>query len=342
MFSYINAFHFAQPAWLWGLLMIPLVWLYLRRHRNLRRENERLRVYADSHLLPHLLVRAATDSQRERRSLRRWSLLWLLGCLALAGPRWDFNDVEVFQPGSDLVILLDLSRSMEATDVKPSRLARARQEIDDLLELNPGIRTGLIAFATIAHVVSPITEDSQTLRHLLPSLSPALIQLQGSRLSEALERARVLFAGQPSGNSQAILLISDGDFAEPDLEAKVRQLRSAGITLYILGVGTEQGASLPAARGGVLQDQQGRPVLSRLEETKLRALAAAGQGLYVRADYRDDDSHALLARIRADAPPRLEENPIRIWQERYVWLVGLMMLIMLGWFRREGSWGWRT
>jgi Ca-activated chloride channel homolog len=339
--SYLSAFHFAQPWWLWGLLLLPLVWLFARKHRSEHRDTQNLRAYADSHLLPHLIVRQSSPLNTERRALRRWSILWILGCVALAGPRWDYNDVEVFQPGSDLVILLDLSRSMDATDVKPSRLARARQEIEDLLNLNPGIRTGLIAFATVAHVVAPITEDGQTLRHQLPSLSTSLIQLQGSRLSEALERARLLFAGQPSGNSQAILLLSDGDFGEPDLETKISQLQSAGITLYILGMGSTQGINLPAPSGGLLRDQQGQLVLSRLEEDKLRALAVAGQGLYMRADYREDDTHTLIERIRQDAPPRLQENPIRIWHERYLWLVALMMLIMLGWFRRGGYSTWR-
>lgn len=327
-------FHFVQPFWLWAMLVPVLVWLLPPGRRTRRLQEQRLKVYADAHLMPHLLIRGGIDRNSVRRYLRTWTWIWLLGCLAMAGPRWDYHEIEVFQPGSEVVILLDLSRSMDAVDVKPSRLARARQEIEDFLDLNPGIRVGLIAFATVSHVVAPITEDMQTLRHLLPSLSPSLIQLQGSRLSGALERARILFAGQPPGNSQAVLLISDGDFNEPGLEEEVAHLREAGIRFYVLGIGTPQGGSIPGDQGGWLQDMYGKRVVSHLEESKLEALARAGEGFYRQADYRDDDTQALFERIRADAPPRLERNPIRIWYERYVLLVAVMLILLLSLFRR--------
>ena len=327
-------FHFAQPFWLWLMLVPIVVWLLPPGRRARRLQELRLKSYAEPHLMPHLLIRGGIDRDSVRRYLRAWTWIWLLGCIALAGPRWDYHEIEVFQPGSDVVVLLDLSRSMEAMDVKPSRLARARQEIEDLLDMNPGARVGLIAFATVSHVIAPITEDMQTLRHLLPSLSPSLIQLQGSRLSGALERARILLAGQPPGNSKAVLLLSDGDFNEPELEQEVARLRAAGIRLYVLGIGLTQGSSIPGPQGGWLQDAYGQRVVSRLEEDKLQALARAGDGFYRQADYRDDDTQALLERIRADAPPRLERNPLRIWHERYMWLVAVMLFLLLSLFRR--------
>jgi Ca-activated chloride channel family protein len=336
----LEQFHFSQPFWLWFILIIPLVWLFMPRSR--KTPDARFAQYADSHLLPHVLIRQTPDLRGRRTYLKRWSLLWLIGCLAMAGPRWDFTDIKVFQPGSDLVVLMDLSRSMESTDVKPSRLARARQELDDLFNLNTSVRVGLVAFATVAHVVAPVTEDMQTLRHLLPSLSPNLIQLQGSRLSGALERARVLLAGQPAGNHQGILLVSDGDFIEPGLEQTVRELHEDGIYLYVLGIGTPQGGSIPGSNGGWLQDARGRRVVSRLEEGQLQLLAQAGGGMYQQADYRDSDSKALLAHIQNNAPPRLKENPIRVWHERYYILMSVMLALLLSLFRQSRQFVWHT
>jgi Ca-activated chloride channel family protein len=329
----VTGFHFAQPGWLW-LLPIPLLlWLTPPGKKARKEMQKRMRQYADPHLLPHLLVPAQEDEGRQRYRLLLWSLLWWLGVLAMAGPRWDYTDVNVFQPGSDLVILFDLSRSMEVSDVRPSRLARARQEVEDLLNQNPGMRIGMIAFATVAHVVAPITEDTHTLRHLLPSLSTALLQLQGSRFAGALDRADRLLSGQPPGNSRAILLISDGDFDEPGLEDYVRRLRAQGIKLYILGVGTPQGGPVPGPRGW-LEDRQGQRVVSRLEEDTLKRLATAGGGFYQQADFRDEDTKTLLAKLQSDAPVQLQENPIRVWHERYFLLVLLMMIFLLSRFRR--------
>lgn len=334
MSSELVGFHFAQPHWLWLCLIPLLLWLLPPGRRQRKERQSRLQQYADPHLLPHLYLPPQTDQRGQRSRLWAWSLLWWLGILAMAGPRWDYTEVSVFQPGSDVVILFDLSRSMEAADMKPSRLARARQEVEDLLNLEPNIRIGLIAFATVAHVVSPITEDTHTLRHVLPSLGSHLVQLQGSHLSEALDRAHKLFAGQPAGNSRAVLLISDGDFAEPELEQAVRKLRRQGVQFYVLGVGTEDGGYVPDDQGDWLRDKNGNRVVSRLDEGQLQELARAGDGLYLRADYRDSDSQQLLQRIRDDAPPMLENNPVRIWQERYYLLVGLMLFLLLLRFRQ--------
>ncbi len=330
-----QGFHFAQPLWLWAMLVPLLLWLVPPGRKARKEMQRRMREYADPHLLPHLLRPAREDETRQRHRLLLWTLLWWLGILALAGPRWDYTDVNVFQPGSDLVVLFDLSRSMEVSDVKPTRLARARQEVEDLLELNQGIRVGMIAFATVAHVVAPITEETTTLQHLLPSLATTLVQLQGSRLSSALDRAHRLLSGQPPGNSKALLLISDGDFDEPGLPDLVRRLRAEGIKLYILGVGTPQGGPVPGPRpGSWLNDQQGNRVISHLEEEQLERLAAVGGGFYQEADFRDQDTQTLLQRIQRDAPAQIKENPIRVWHERFPLLVALMMLLLLTRFRR--------
>ncbi len=326
--------HLAQPAWLWALGVLVVLWLWPRARARLR-ASERLRRYADAALLPHLLTQGQLSARSDWRRLLVWSALWSFGVLAMAGPRWDYTDMDLYQPGSDLVILLDLSRSMNVSDVKPSRLARARQEIEDLLNAGASVRIGVVAFATVAHVVAPITDDTETIRHLLPSLTTDLVSMPGSRVSTALDRAQRLLSGQPPGSAQSMLLISDGDFAEPGLIDEVKKLRQDGLRLHVLGVGTQTGSLVPGPRGQLLQDATGRGIVSRLDEKGLQALAAAGGGVYERADFRDDDTRAILAQVVKDAPNRaIKQGRLRVWNERYYLAVVAMLLLLLPSFRR--------
>jgi Ca-activated chloride channel family protein len=323
-------FHFAQPLWLLGLLALPLLWL-LPRSRLGAADADRLTHYADPHLLPHL-IRATPGEHRTPRRLALWSVLWSLGVLAMAGPRWGYTEVSVAQPGDSVVVLLDISASMQATDIKPSRMARARQEIEDLLDRNPGLRVGLVAFASVARVVVPVTEDMDTVRYLLPSLSPDLLRWQGSRLTAALERAERLLAGQPPDTRHSLLLVSDGDFDEAGLVERVAALREAGVTLHVLGLGTAEGATVPAASGGGLVGPDGQAVRSRLDEVRLEALARAGGGVYRRADYRDEDSVELVkALLMTGRSEGTREEVRRVWDEKfYLPVLAMAVLVVLG------------
>ncbi len=328
-------FHFARPEWLFALLgLIPvLAWLVFSVVRPSRGPLHR---YADEHLLPHLTGVRELDVNERWSRFSRWSILWILLVLALAGPRWDYADIEAFSPVNELVILLDISRSMNVADVAPSRLARARQEVQDLVQLNRELRIGLIAFASVPLVISPITEDSQSLLNALPAVNTDLASLKGSRLDAALERARQLLGTGESGRS--ILLISDGDFDEPDLTTKIAELRRKGITLHVLGIGTPGGGPIPAQSGqrDLLRDRSGRIIESRLNERLLQQLAKAGGGRYLQADFRDDDSEAILELTAGDlGQPTPTQEKTRVWNEHFYWLLLPLMLILVPRFRRR-------
>lgn len=328
-----GGFHFAQPLWLWALLAVLPVALWLA-FTTIRVQRGPIHRYADPHLLPHLTgTRDLSSGERWGRFVR-WSLLWLLAVLALAGPRWDFTDMRLFRPGSDLVILLDISRSMQVTDVQPSRLGRARQEIFDLIDRRAPVRIGLIAFASTAHVISPLTEDTNSLRLALPSLSTELVRLQGSRLDSALERAQQLLQGQPEDSSRSILLITDGDFDEPGLESYVKELARSGTRLMVLGVGTEDGGQVPAAEGGWLLDRARNPIQSSLQEDLLRRLADAGNGVYMTADFRDDDTSRILGlAVERSKAQEVGDEQTRVWNERFYLLVLPLLLLVLPRYR---------
>jgi Ca-activated chloride channel family protein len=332
-----SGLHFAQPAWFWGLLAIVPVAIWLWRSAS-KAARGPLHRYADPHLLPHLTgTRELKTTERWGRFLR-WALLWTLLIVAMAGPRWDYEDVRLFHPGNNLLILLDISRSMQVDDVAPSRLGRARQEIQDLIMQNRQVRLGLIAFASVPHVLSPITEDTFTVLNTLPALSTDLVKLQGSRLTLALDRAETLLGGLPEDSAKAVLLISDGDFDEPDLIARVKELAAKGVRIHVLGVGTEEGARVPATKGGYLTDRQGQPIISRLNEKLLEEIAQAGGGIYQTADYRDDDTAEILeAAAVSSLPPESGDERTRIWNERYYLPVLLLAALMLPQFRGRAA-----
>jgi len=332
-----SGFHFAQPVWFWGLLaIVPIaIWLWRSAAKAARGPVHR---YADPHLLPHLTgTRELKSTERWGRFLR-WSLLWTLLIVAMAGPRWDYEDVRLFHPGNNLLILLDISRSMQVDDVAPSRLGRARQEIQDLIMQNRQVRLGLIAFASVPHVLSPITEDTFTVLNTLPALSTDLVKLQGSRLTLALDRAETLLDGLPEDSAKAVLLISDGDFDEPDLIPRVKELAAKGARIHAMGVGAEEGARVPATQGGYLTDRYGQPIVSRLNEKLLEEIAQAGGGIYRTADYRDSDTADILeAAAVANLPPESGDERTRIWNERYYLPVLLLAAFLVPQFRGRAA-----
>jgi len=339
----LTAFHFSEPAWLWALLLcLPVAgWLVL--FRRLTGNNDRIQQYADAHLLPHLLGRSTASLTTQWKRYARWVGLWTLLVLAMAGPRWGFTDVQLFRPGTNLLILMDISRSMKVADVQPNRLMRARQEVEDLLDQNRGVRVGLIGFASVAHVVSPVTEDMQGIHRVLSSLDTDLARLQGSRLSFALERAEQLLATQPAESVNSLLIITDGDFEEPGLEQRLKELAAAGIRVHILGVGTPEGDAVPAEGRDSpwIMNRTGQPVISSLNEALLQSLAKAGNGLYQRADYRGDDTAKILDEVKAQALPGAHRDErTRVWDERFYWLAGLALLLLLPLFRRTEPGHW--
>ena len=156
--------------------------------------------------------------------------------------------METFSQDQSLVILLDLSESMNATDIKPSALVRAKQKIEDLLNLSKGVKIGLIAFAADPHMITPLTEDKETIRHLLPSLETDLVYIQGSRLSSALEWPLQCWR-QNRAIIRLLLVISDGGFEDASAITTAKKLAEKGIVIHAMGIGTVEGAPLQDQKG---------------------------------------------------------------------------------------------
>lgn len=281
-------FHFLRPEW---LLALPLVGglVYALARRQLAPGSWQLVV--DKALAPYVLARG----QIKKLTYRWWLLLLggILATLALAGPSWNRVEQPVFRSEQSVVIALDLSRSMDAQDLTPSRLTRAKLKILDILEERSSGQTALVVYSSNAFTVTPLTTDADTVAALVNSLTTDIMPSRGSYPVAAINKGQQLLeqAGVVFGE---VLLITDGG-ATAAAEQAAEELQSAGYTLSVLGVGTSEGAPIPRAGGGFVTDRSGNLAVPRLEETPLRQLAAAGGGRFAAMTADDSDIQALLS-----------------------------------------------
>ncbi|HFD40481.1 MAG TPA: VWA domain-containing protein [Anaerolineae bacterium] len=325
-----EGFHFLRPEWFWLLLPLALMVALLVRRREAGAGWQKV---CDPHLLPHLLEGAAT-ARRARWPLWLLSLAWLAAVVALAGPVWQKLPQPVYQSEEARVVVLDLSRSMDATDVAPSRLARARFKLLDILKRSDVGQTALVVFAGDAYVVSPLTQDANTIAAMVPALETAIMPVQGSRADLALLKADALFdqGGAPEGE---IILITDG--VNEKALSVAREIAAKGRRLAVLAVGTAEGGPVPVEVGGFLKDRHGAIVIPRLDVARLSELAAAGGGVF--SPMRNDDSDIDLIMNQLplpgwDAARQKAELDTEQWREEGPWLLlGLIPLALLA-FRR--------
>ena len=334
MMDYLADLHFLRPEWFYALLPFALLlWLLWRKQLI----SQSWKSVVSPSLLPHLLI-------GESNAQRPWNitlvmLAGLLGIIAMAGPAWQKLEVPVFRQPSALVVVLDLSRSMEATDIKPSRLARAKMKLRDILDQQQEGETALIVYAASAFLVSPLTSDVKTIASQLGSLSTDLMPAQGSRPDHAI--ALALQVLQQSGVAHGgVLLMSDGlDGDDSDVLQQVTgELIAAGHQLSVIGVGTPEGAPIATPRGGFLKDRQGAIVLPRLNDTTLEALALQGNGRYRRISTEDSDVRDVLKSFENSRSQLLSRKAEGInsdqWRDEGPWLVLPLLLLAALAFRR--------
>lgn len=319
--------HWLRPEWVWSALPILLcLWLHLRQQRSAQQWQQ----FIDPGLLPHLL-----EQPQGGYSRRLWPvfLAGLLCWLALMGPSWQRLPSPVLEDRGGLAIVLDLSPSMLAEDLQPSRLQRAKYAIRDLLALRADGQTGLVASAGDAFVVAPLTDDGNTLNTLLPALHPAMMPVQGSNPLSGLVQAQQLLdnAGSPSGH---ILLIGDG-FSAQQLKGLESFVDQSSYPVSIIGVGSEQGAPIPLPEGGFLKDSQGNTIVASMPEALMQALArkAGGQYINLRAP-RSDSALRKLAAGSQQFEESTQQQTFEQWQDGGQWLAVLLLPFALLAFRR--------
>ena len=326
-------FHFLRPLWFLGLLPVLAIALHRRWQKKSVGNWQKL---INPALLPYLIQgdQAALQPSGMGKTTV-WCAAWLLACAALAGPTWQQLPQPVHKQESALILILDLSPSMLAEDIVPSRLVRARYKaIDILAKRNEGY-TGLVVYSGSAHVVSPLTEDANTIVSIVPTLTPALMPSYGSQVEEAIESALKLAenAGFERGD---LILITDG-VARVAMRTIDRAMRDAtSYRLSILGVGTAEGAPIPLAYGGFLKNDKGNILVSKLDASVLRELATNNRGIYRSLGNNDNDIDALMAISEEVIPHKTRqlEREFDLWDDRGHWLIFLLLPLIISAFRR--------
>jgi Ca-activated chloride channel family protein len=328
----LSEFHFLRPWWLLALLgLAGIVWLLARRQAGAGDWAE----YCDEALMPYVLIGSA--SRQSRLPLWLAGLTGFIAILALAGPAWERLPTPVFRNLSAMVIVLDLSWAMEANDLKPNRLERARFKIDDLLRARKDGQTALLAYAGDAFVVTPLTDDAATISAQLTALSPSIMPVQGTRMDLGLAAAGRLLqqAGQKTGD---VLVVTAGEDVA-SATAAASQLKSEGYRVSLIGVGSPEGAPVPLAEGGFLKNEEGKMRLSRLDIKALWDLAQAGGGVYRTLDAGSADTDAVLEFVdrRAEADQQSGQDVhVDQWRDGGIWLLPLLIPLAAMGFRR----GW--
>jgi Ca-activated chloride channel family protein len=330
METMLRDFHFLRPLWLLALLGLPVLVLLWRR---LLGSGDPWRNAVDAHLLAAL--REPGPLTRRRGPLLLVLLVSTLGTLALAGPAWQRLPQPLLRAESALVIALDLSDRMRATDVAPSRLARARFKVADLLRERRDGQVALIAYAGDAFTVAPLTDDAATVQSLLVSLDHDTLPEPGQRADRAIREAMSLLANAGFAEGDLLLIT---DRADAQDERAAADAAAAGLRVSVLGVGTAAGAPIALGGGGFLRDAAGAMLLPRRDDGSLRALAAAGDGVYqpLAVDLSDLRALGLLDAAGTAANLREDAAVSEQFRDEGGWLLLLMLPLAALLFRR----GW--
>ena len=330
--------NFAWPQFLL-LLVLPAGWLAWEAARG--------RVSGGG-TRPHILradagahsVRLAGPSESSFRSAgRSGPRFWLaaglaLAVIALARPQWGRIDEPVFDQSREVLIAMDLSRSMLTPDVTPSRLERSKLLVQSLLDRLAGERVGLIVFSGTAFLQSPMSADYEILREFLPSLAPDFMPEGGTNYGALIDTAASAFGGGLSADRYLIIL-SDGGATDDDWRSHIWALTDRGIRVIGLGIGTDKGALIPDGAGGFLKDDRGAVVMSKLESETLRELSAKTGGTYRDGSEWVDLAQLLKTTVDAGRKGRfVERNSVR-YAERFQWALAPALACLLVSFWRE-------
>ena len=327
----IENIHFLRPTWL--LALLPLAFL-LWRLFNIKRNSRSWQAVVDPVLLAHLL--SGNQSVRSNSHLYLIAVIGILSIVALAGPVWNKLEQPIFKQQSALVIVLDLSRSMDSSDIKPSRLIRARHKIADILTQRKEGQTALVVYAADAFSVVPLTDDGKTIKALLPGLTTDIMPTQGSRAGQALIEAYGLFQNTNLQRGD-ILLVTDGLTVKELKEAQIMLTDNPEFRLSVLGVGTETGGPIPLPSGGFLKDAEGSIVIASLSIGPLQTLVNKGGGVFKMMSANDDDVTSLLKAIERSPFEQVVVASNRradVWQEQGPWLVLFVLPLLVLAFRR--------
>jgi Ca-activated chloride channel homolog len=323
---------FEHPYLLWLLLLVPLwsgvLWYTLRRRRKA----------AERFVGSKLLDRVARSFSPARLRVKAilWVVAWTLAIVAAAGPQVGTRLEEVKREGIDVVLAIDLSSSMMAQDLTPSRLENAKQEILKFVGGLKGDRVGIVAFAGTAFIHCPLTNDYGAVKLLVRVLQPDLVPEQGTALADAITTAQKAF-NTPEVKSRVLIIITDGEDHEEKAVDAAESAAKDGIHVYTIGLGTPKGAPIPVRDGkgneaGFKRDPSGAIVVSHLNDVLLERVADAGKGRYLRGTQSGQELDAIWSDIAAMEKSEFGKKQFTSFENRFQYFVLPALLLLLAEF----------
>lgn len=319
-------FRFADPNVLYLLIILPFVAIFYF-YSNYRR-TKRLRKYGDPELLSMLMPEASTH-----RPVFKFWVLWIalgLSIVMLARPQFGTRLEKVKRSGIETIIALDISNSMLAEDVVPSRLEKAKSLISRLVSNFNDDKVGLIVFAGDAFTQLPITSDYISAKMFLESITPSLISSQGTNIGEAIRLAIKSFTPQEKVG-RAIIVITDGENHEGGAVEAAKEAASKGMKVFVLGIGSPDGSPIPLeGSNDYRKDNQGNVIVTRLNEQMCREVAQAGNGVYIRVDNSSSAQSLLQKEIDKLTKSDLESTVYSNYNEQFpalAWIIIVLLII---------------
>ena len=316
-------FRFENPQYLY--LMAGIIVLAVIHYLSLYSKKRRLKEYGDPDLLKQLFVGVS----RWRPEVKFWLCQLALASfiIALARPQFGTRMEKQERQGIEALIVLDVSNSMMAEDVKPNRLEKAKMMISNMVENMKDDKVGLVVFAGQAFNQLPITSDYVSAKMFLNSISTESIPIQGTAIGDAISTAVRGFSAQ-SEHSRAIIVITDGENHEDDAVAAAKQAAEAGIKVYTIGVGSADGQPIPM-NGELLKDKDGNIVVTRLDEETLRKVASAGGGAYVHAGNDEFGLTPIISDIRKMEDEEYNSVVFEEYNEQFMYFLGIALVFFV-------------
>lgn len=331
---------FSHPWILSLLLLIPLM-MILRRRKE-KKQAQKLSEYINESALKRMFPEGERSNYRLKQIFFMIAFLSLI--LASAGLRVGSGLKELKQEGMDVIVALDLSSSMTAQDMTPSRLDRSRYEIKRLISMLTGDRIGLVGFAGVSYLQCPLTSDYRTAGMMLEMMDETLLPIQGTAFSEAIAISMNAFPDDVQAH-KAIVIVSDGEDHEQEIDEAVQKARNAGIIIYTLGVGTMKGAPIPIMdKNGKIsdykRDEDGHVITTVLQENVLRNIARSTGGKYFQVGVDRNPIEAIYDDILHGDRKEYQTHEFARYQELYLifaWIGFLFLLLAVLWpeSRRE-------
>ena len=320
-------FRFAHISFFYLLALIPVLSVLLVLFLVWRKKA--LNRFGEFHLIHRLIPEFSTGRLIFKFVLLMIALAFLV--LALADPQTGSKMEKYQRKGIDVMIALDVSNSMLAEDIRPSRLERAKQSISKLIDRLDGDRIGIIVFAGKAYNQLPITTDYGAAKMFLSAINTNIVPVQGTAIADAIDMATGAF-GQSTHN-KAIIVISDGEDHQGDVLEKTEVAAKKGIVFYAVGMGIPEGGPIPVYNGdtrtGYKKDRDGSTIITRLDESLLQRIASVGKGMYVRANNSEEGWRKVFDDLNKIEKSELESRQFSDYEDRFQYFIGVTLLFLI-------------